>query len=145
VTIQRREADGRWTPVSTASPGNDGAYRVELVAAAPIVVRAVAGPLESRPVRVAVSAHLHVSARTQRRHVVVVVSAAPAQPRAPVALQLYARERFAWVSVASKRLDVQSRASFTLELGRPHHLRAVLLAGVGGYAPATSHVVVVRP
>jgi hypothetical protein len=145
VTIQRREPDGRWTPVSTAAPSGDGTYRVELVTDAPVVVRAVAGPLESRPVRITVSARLHVSARTRRGQVVIVVSAAPAQPRAPVALQLYARERFVWVSVARIRLDLRSRAGFTLDLGRPRHVRAVLLAGVGGYGPATSRAAVVRP
>ena len=145
VTIERREADGRWTPVARTDPDDTGAYRAELVATEPAVVRAVAGTLESAPVRLAVSARLDVVVRMRRGDVLVAVSAMPAQPGAPVAVQLYARERFAWAPAAHGRLNARSRARFALHLRRAHHLRAVLLAGSGGYAPATSPTVVVGP
>lgn len=138
VAIEQREADGSYRTLRIVRPAPDGSFRVVVSPAAPSTYRARVEELVSEPVKIAVSAALRLAGRRSGSQAVLTVAASPAQPGAPVVLQRYVRERFAWTAVVTGRLDARSRASFRLPLRRPTYFRAVLVRGVQGFARATS-------
>ena len=74
----------------------------------------------------------------------VVVSARPARAGSRVAIQMYERERFAFVTVARGRLDASSRAAIRYVPERRAHVRAVV-RGSQGWSDGFSRPVVVLP
>ena len=143
VTIEQRAPDGTFAPLTSVTPAADGSFRAAVTPSSPAVYRATAGELASPPVSVAVSARITLEARRVGAAFVIRVAASPPQPRAPVVLQIYARERFDWVPLARGHLDRSSQASFTLQPRRGLHVRAVLLRGFGGFSPGQSNVIVI--
>ena len=132
--------------VATAVAGADGrfGFRVE-TAGGPARYRARAGGLSSAVAEVAVAPQVRLAARRGKHGVSVRVHAVPAQPGATVVLERHERERFGYVRLGRRglRLDAHSRARTYLRLHRRLRLRARLVRPVGGYARATSEVVVV--
>ncbi len=137
VVIQR-VSDG--ATVATVTAGVTGHFSVS-VPSVPGQYRAVAGERASGIVRVAVRPKVAISARRVSRRVVVSVSTTPSQAGAQVVLER--RRGSSWVRVASKRLDARSKATFALAR-RTMQIRARLLRGVRGYAPAVSRAISVR-
>jgi hypothetical protein len=72
------------------------------------------------------------------------VSATPARPASRVALQVYDRERFSFLTVGRGRLDGASRAVLPFRPDRPAHVR-VVVRGREGWSDGVSPVLVVRP
>jgi hypothetical protein len=65
----------------------------------------------------------------------------PASPHATVVLQLHLPERFGWWPVRTKRLGHDSRATFTVKVGRRRlRARAVLTLADGATPLARSDV-----
>jgi plastocyanin len=146
VTIEEGRPDGSFFAVGTTAPTDDGSFTFEVSPTLPTVYRAVAGELRSPVVSVSVSARVTLLAlRGTGPAVQLFASTTPAQPRARVVLERYVRERFTWVAVSHSRLDRQGKARLRYEPKRPVWLRMRLLDGVGGYGPAVSPPVVVRP
>jgi len=145
LTVERRGDDGAFAPAAEATVAGDGHFRVSVPALASADYRAVADALASSVVHVSVSPR--VTLRAQRSGSVVQLegSAAPAQPGMPVALQVYSRERFAWLRVARAHFDARSRARFRLHPRRTLRLRLALLRASQGLVGGTSNVLVVAP
>ena len=71
------------------------------------------------------------------------VLALPSRAGSRVALQVYDREAFAWVTAARGRLDARSRATIEFDAAAPRsHVRAVVL-GRGGWSDGASRPLVV--
>jgi hypothetical protein len=83
----------------------------------------------------------HVRVRLTR-HGRVAVAVRPSLPGARIVLQQRLRERFGWWTVARKRLDFLSEASFRPRRRAP--VRVVLVARDGWTPLATSRVVHLR-
>jgi plastocyanin len=122
------------------TPGPNGVFVFPLRAAEPATYRVKAGTASSARVRVAVAPH--VSASTSGG--AIVVSATPARPGSRVSVQVYDRERFAFVTVARRRLDSASRAVVPFRPEERAHVRAVV-RGREGWSDGFSPVLVVRP
>jgi plastocyanin len=110
----------------------DGSFVARVAVAEPTVFRAVAGRLASPRVRVFVKPHVAIV----RSGNVLSASVEPSRRGARVLLQSYDRERFDWVVVARAKLDVRSRARFTLPRGLDRV--RVLVRGSKGWADASS-------
>ena len=137
VVIQRA-SDG--ATVATVTAGASRRFSVA-VPSAPGQYRAVSGDRTSGLVRVAVRPKVAISARRTGRRVVVFVSTSPSQAGAQIVLER--RRGSSWLRLASKRLDARSKATFSLA-PRAMQIRARLVRGVQGYAPAASRVISVR-
>ena len=137
VVIQRA-SDG--ATVATVTAGAGGRFSAS-VPSAPGQYRAVAGDRTSALVRVTVRPKVAISARRAGRRVLVFVSAKPSQAGAQVVLER--RRGSSWARLASRRLDARSKATFSLA-PRAMQIRARLVRGVRGYAPAVSRVISVR-
>ncbi len=146
VTIEERGTGGAYSPIATVSTGTDGSFTFDVFPRLPTTYRAVAGELESPSVLVSVSARaeLRFAGRTDRGTWLLALTR-PAQSRAPVRLERYARELFTWVPYARGRLDAEGTAMFLVSPRRLIQVRLVVLRGVKGYGPATSPPVRVRP
>ncbi|HZE03933.1 MAG TPA: cupredoxin domain-containing protein [Solirubrobacteraceae bacterium] len=133
------EAGAGFETVATALPGADGRWMARVKATRGGRVRAGAGPDVSR------TRHLLVVKRTVRVRPTgrgISVTVVPSLPHGRVSLQLFLRERFGWWTVAHKRLDYLSRASFRVT--RSARARVVLL-GRDAWTPlAVSQVVRIR-
>ena len=143
VTVQAGSPRGGLHPLTTVTPTADGRFSLVVAPRASTRYRAVAGALASPAATVAVSPRLSVAVTQGTDGTRVWVAASPGQPGAPVALQVYVRELFSWVTVQSHCLSARSRTSFRLTPHRALHVRVALLRGVGRFAPGTSKVVVV--
>lgn len=134
------ERVGRGAPalVAQATADADGAFSFALRPAEPTAFRARAGDARSPVLRVAVKPNVATEVAGSRLH----VSTTPKRPGSIVALQLYDRERFDWVTVAKDRLDGASRATLVLPSGR---LRArVVVRGRDGWGDGVSRTLVLR-
>ena len=116
----------------TVAPRADGSFALRFAVTSPGSYRAVAGGLSSPAVRVQLKPIL----RTTLRGRTLGVSASPARPGAPVVLQRYDRERFAWRDLARGALNARSRATFRIPKGVPL-VRAVVRGGKGWADAAT--------
>jgi hypothetical protein len=74
----------------------------------------------------------------------IVVSATPARPSSRVAVQVYDRELFTFVTVARGRLDAGSRVVIPFRAEERVHVRAVV-RGRDGWSDGFSPVLVVPP
>ena len=115
--VATARADAAGALVATVLPGGSADYR------------AVAGELQSAPLRVEVTDQPAVALRASARRggVLLGVRAPGAAPGTRVMLQLLLRERFGWWPVARARLDAQGQARFALRRSRPVRARAVLV------------------
>jgi plastocyanin len=147
VTIERRQPDGSFMAVATATVAPNGAFQVRVVPAGPTIYRAVAGAATSAPFALPVSARVRVTVRRLRGgRVALRAAASPAQPGVPAALELYSRERFDWRQVDHARLNGRSTVTFRLRAPRRQlKARVLLLRGRGGYAPGMSATRTIRP
>lgn len=116
----------------TVKPHDDGSFALRLAVTSPGSYRAVAAGLSSPAVRVQLKPILRttLAGRTLR------VSASPARPAAPVVLQRYDRERFAWRDLARGTLDTRSSATFRIPSGVAL-VRAVVRGSKGWVDAAT--------
>jgi plastocyanin len=124
--------------VARAKPDAEGAFRFRVGAPEPRRYRVVAGSATSPLVKVRVSPRVSID----RRAAGVAVRALPGRPGAPVVLQRYARELFAFVTIARGRLDESSRAIIEYEPREKEHLRAVV-RGTRGWSDGASRPLVV--
>ena len=122
------------------APGADGAFVFPLRAAEPATYRVKAGAASSARVRVAVAPHVSAAVRSGA----IVVSALPARAGSRVAVQVYDRELFTFVTVARGRLGSSSRAVIPFRPDTRAHVRAVV-RGREGWSDGFSPVVVVPP
>ena len=116
----------------TVKPREDGSFALRFAVTAPGSYRAVSADLSSPAVRVQLKPILRttLTGRTLR------VSASPARPGAPVVIQRYDRERFAWRDQAHGTLDARSRATFRIPAGIP--LVRAVVRGAKGWADAAT-------
>jgi plastocyanin len=146
VAIEQAAPGGSFEALATVVPAPDGTFAVAVSPALPTRYRAVAGALASPAVLVSVAARVElVPLRGAGPSVSLLVRTRPAQAGAPVVLERYARERFAWVRVTRARLGRGGNATLELRPRRAVRVRVRLLRGIDGYGPATSPPVLVRP
>jgi plastocyanin len=145
VVVERLLPNAEPVQEAVAGVSTDGRFRVSLQAVTSADYRARAGPLESPVVHVSVRPLVTLRARAVAGLARLYGLVSPAQPRLPVTLELYSRERFAWFPRAHARLDVRSRVRFTVPRHRTLHLRLALPRASDGLVGATSSVVLVRP
>jgi hypothetical protein len=88
-------------------------------------------------VRISVVPRLTVTHTTNA----VSVTADPARPGAPVALQTYDRDHFTWRTLARERLDRHSHARVAIPQSRPERVR-IVVRGQDGWADAASRAIV---
>ncbi len=133
VTIEQPPAGtAGFTPVTTVSPGGDGAFHTSVHPSGPMDYRAVTAAGASPPVTVSVTSKLivRVSAHAGKRFTRLRVTARGAGA-ATAGIQLYSRERFRWIETQRKRLDDSGRADFRLRAGLRYHARAVVTRAGG--------------
>ena len=116
----------------TVKPREDGSFALRFAVTSPGGYRAVAGGLSSPAVPVQLKPILRTTLSGRMLH----VSASPARPGAPVVLQRYDRERFAWRNLARGTLDARSRATFRVPPGVP--LVRAVVRGSKGWADAAT-------
>ena len=126
--------------VARATPATDGVFGFTVRAPEPRSYRVRAESASSPVVRVRVTPHVSIA----RRGAAIAVSARPARAGSRVAIQVYERERFAFVTVARGRLDASSRASIGYVPERRAHVRAVV-RGSQGWSDGFSRPLVVLP
>lgn len=126
------------TGVARTTAGEDGGFVFTQRPTSPGAYRARAGNATSPILRVAVKPSVAVD--ISRSH--VLVSTTPGRPRSAVALQLYDRGRFDWVTVHKGRLDDASRTTIALP-GRPLRGR-IVVRGREGWADGVSRTFVLR-
>ena len=117
----------------------DGSFGFSVRAPEPRSYRVRAGSAASPVVHVGVSPRVTVDRRGAR----VVVEARPARPGSRVALQVYDREHFTFVTVARGRLDSSSRTVIPYAPTAVEHVRAVV-RGRDGWSDGASRALVVR-
>lgn len=110
VDIQA-DAGGGFQTVGTTDVGPDGHFSIVVTPTTTARYRAVAGDQASPAVDLIVLDHTILATPSRRRGGGVVVSTlvTPAEPGAPVVLQLRLRDRFGWWPVARGRLGRDSR------------------------------------
>jgi len=116
----------------TVKPRDDGSFALRFAVTAPGGYRAVAGGLSSPAIRVQLKPIL----RTTLAGRVLRVSASPPRTGAPVVLQQYDRERFAWRELTRGTRDARSRATFRIPAGVP--LVRAVVRGSKGWADAAT-------
>ena len=136
LVLERRQA-GRWERVTRIFPGPGGGYAVRVLAAEPATYRVRAGEASSQPLRVRVTPIVSLVRDGGR----LLVTTRPARPGGKVLAQVYERERFAFRTVATGRLDRSGRAVLPSPSVPGGHVR-VVVAALGGWSPGTSRVVV---
>lgn len=141
VTIERL-VDGTWTPVTTLTAGDKGAFS-HIVSAALSDYRATMSGAESQPTSVKVKPRVTLAKkRLPRKRTRVTVTAAPNRAGAVTVLQR--RTPLGWKAIASKRLGTNSKTAFVV---RPRkgtwRIRAVVKAS-NGYAANQSGAIAVK-
>lgn len=141
-------ADGPFAAVATVAPGGDGAFSIPLTADATAAWRAV-GPGGASPavvVPVAPRVELALNARLTASLVVLSVRTLPVRPGETVVLQLYSRERFAWLPAGHARLDDRGAITFSVRRGLRRRARvAYAYEGATVYSPPLALWRVRRP
>ncbi len=125
--------------VARATPGADGAFSFRVRAPEPRRYRVRTSSASSPVVRVRVAPRVTIA----RRGNAIAVTARPARPGSRIALQVYDREKFDFVTVARGRLDVLSRATIPFSAERKAHVRAVV-RGSQGWSDGFSRPLLVR-
>jgi plastocyanin len=126
--------------IARAQPDEDGAFAFVVRAPEPRRYRVRAGSARSPLVRVRVSPRVSI----ERARNGISVLAVPSRVGSRVALQLYDRESFAWVTVARGRLDPRSRATIEYRVDARSYVRAVVL-GRDGWSDGASRPLVLSP
>jgi plastocyanin len=126
--------------VGRATPGLEGAFSFGVRVPEPRSYRVRAGSASSPVVRVSVTPHVSIAIRGA----MIAVYARPTRAGSRVAIQMYERERFAFVTVARGRLDASSRAAIRYVPERRAHVRAVV-RGSQGWSDGFSRPRVVLP
>lgn len=139
VQVQRVTTGGAFETIATATPADDGTWKVSVPAEESGEYRAGDATGASRSRQLLVSSR-KVLVRPTRAGVSVEVT--PPAPYARIALQLDLRDRFGWWPARQGRLDYVSRASFRVPRGV--RARVVLLAPDGWTPLATSRVLTSR-
>ena len=122
-----------------ATPGLEGVFSFGVRAPAPRKYRVRAGSASSSIVHVSVTPRVAIV----RRGGLILVSVRPARTGSRVALQVYDRDSFSFVTVARGRLDADSRAALAFVPERTAHVRAVV-RGRQGWSDGFSRPLVVR-
>jgi plastocyanin len=135
VTVMRLAPSRR--VVGRVVPAGDGSFTLPLRVYVPTRFTALAKGKASPQARVAVSPKV----LARRSGDTVRVSVAPKRPGARAALQRYVRERFAWRTVTTARLDPSSKASVPLP-DRAGRFR-VVVRGSHGWSDGVSGTIVV--
>jgi plastocyanin len=120
LTLQRAAtADGPFTDVAPLTAGADGAFTIPLTADATAAWRVTGAAGDSPAVTVPVAPRLRLAVRAHltRSLVVLSVRTSPVRPGGTVALQLYSRERFAWLPAGRARLDDTGAITFSVRRG----------------------------
>jgi plastocyanin len=138
--VLERVSPGPVQAIARASPDPEGGFRFSVRAPEPRQYRVRAGTASSPLVRIRVSPRV----RIERRSVGIAVHAVPARAGAPVALQRYARELFAFVTVARGRLDGSSRALVEYRPRAEEHVR-IVVRGTGGWSDGVSRPLSISP
>ncbi len=138
--VLERMSPGPRAFVARATPGADGVFGFIVGAPEPRSYRVRAANASSPTVPVRVAPHVRIA----RRGSAILVSARPARAGSRVAIQMYERERFAFVTVARGRLDASSRAAIRYVPERRAHVRAVVRGGQG-WSDGFSRPLVVLP
>ena len=138
--VLERVSPGPRAFVARATPGADGVFGFTVRAPEPRSYRVRAGSASSPIVRMRGNAARAIA----RRGAAIVVSARPARAGSRVAIQVYERELFAFVTVARGRLEASSRAAIPYVPERRVHVRAVVRGARAG-ATASAARCVVRP
>ena len=138
--VLERVVPGPVEAVARATPDAEGAFRFLVRAPEPRRYRVRADSATSPLVRVRVAPRVSIERRTSG----VGVRAVPTRAGAPVALQKYDRELFAFVTVARGRLDASSRAVVEYRPRGREHLR-VVVRGTRGWSDGVSRPLVATP
>jgi plastocyanin len=138
--VLERLSPGPRAVVGRATPDEEGTFAFGLRAPEPRTYRVHAGSASSPTVRVRVFPRVDIA----RRGGAIAVSARPGRPGSRVALQVYDREKFDFVTVARARLDDASRATIPYAPEQKAHVRAVV-RGSQGWSDGFSRAILVRP
>jgi plastocyanin len=138
LTVERLGEDG-WIGVDTPAVLADGSFSSVGRATAPARYRAVVGGKRSLTVLVRVVPR--VKARRIGR--ILTATVRPSRAGARAVLQVYDRERFAWLTLVRGKASSASRVRLTIPRGLHGHLR-VVIRGDSAWADAASAAVVVR-
>ncbi len=142
LSLQRSVGDGPFETVGAAiDPGTDGSFAVGLTAGASADWRVVDGSGATSPaVTVPVAPRVTISLRARRTRSLVVLSVrtSPVRPRERVVLELYSRERFAWLRAGTAQLDAAGRTTFSVRRGLRRRAR---IRYVSGGAPVHSRAI----
>ena len=125
--------------VGRATPGLEGVFSFGVRVPEPRSYRVRASSASSPLVRVRVAPRISIA----RRASLIVVSASPARTGSRVALQVYDRDSFSFVTVARGRLDAKSRAALAFVPEKTAHVRAVV-RGHQGWSDGFSRPLLVR-
>lgn len=137
--VLERVLPGPAQSIARAMPASDGSFRFVVRAPEPRRYRVHADAAKSPLVRVRVAPRVAIASRPGA----IGVHALPSRPGAPVVLQRYDRELFAFVTVARGRLDASSRALVAHRPQGKEYLRAVV-RGTAGWSDGVSRSIVVR-
>jgi len=138
--VLERLAPGPRVVLGRATPGSDGVFSFGVRAPEPRSYRVRTATASSPVVRVRAAPRVAI----ERRGTAIAVSARPARAGSRVALQVYDRERFDFVTVARGRLDASSRAKVGYVTEDRAHVRAVV-RGSQGWSDGFSRPLLVRP
>lgn len=138
--VLERVSPGPRVIVGRATPGLDGVFSFGVRAPEPRSYRVRTASASSPVVRVRAAPRVAIA----RRGSAIAVSARPARAGSRVALQVYDRERFDFVTVARGRLDASSRATIPYVPEDRAHVRAVV-RGSQGWSDGFSRPLLVRP
>jgi plastocyanin len=126
-------------PARTVKARPDGSFTVLFRATTPGAYRATVSKATSPVVRISVVPRLTVTHTASA----VSVTADPARPGAPVALQAYDRDHFTWRTIARARLDPHSHSRVAIPLPQPDRVR-IVVRGHAGWSDAASPAIVLR-
>lgn len=138
--VLERVLPGPRVEVDRAKPGLEGEFSFAVRAAEPRRYRVRTASASSPVVRVRVAPRVSIVRRGRG----IAISARPARTGSRVALQVYDRERFDFVTVARGRLNASSRATIPYAPERRAHVRAVVRSRQG-WSDGFSRPLLVRP
>ena len=138
--VLERVLPGPRAIVGRATPGTDGTFLFRVRAPEPRRYRVRTAAAASPVVRVRVEPHVALV----RQPGAIAVRVRPARAGSRVALQVYNREKFDFVTVARGRLDASSRTTIPFSAERRAYVRAVV-RGSNGWSDGLSRTLLVRP
>jgi plastocyanin len=142
VNLELQQADGSYRAVASAQLTAEGSFSFTVAVAGPSSYRVRAGEQVSEPVAVRPQARVTLFLRRVGGRASAIITAAPDQAGASVALERYLRERYWWKPIRRARLGAGGRVTFIVPANARHvRFRAHLLEGVGGWGEAKSPAV----